>query len=112
MESVEVVVHGDARDTHGIGHVLDGSTQSERASFVEETNRGLLVFTAHVSKSTSDLAFDTFDESIQGSVKGRESHCDHELSLVLEGDIGWLHLVSFDECAPQCLDQGLQHRHH
>ena len=111
MESVEVVVHGDARNTHGIGHVFDGSTKSECTSLVEESNRGLLVFTTHVSKSTSDLAFDTFDQTIQGSMKGWESHADHELTLILERDIGWLHLVTIDEGAPEGLDQRSEHGH-
>lgn len=109
MQSVQVVVHSDPRHGHGISDILDGTTKNEGSSFVEKTNGSLLVLATHLSQATSQLVFDTLDQAIQRTVKCRPANTDDELAAELDGNIGWFHVLTSHECAPECIDQRSQH---
>src|SRR5215207_7343926 len=58
MDRIEVVVHGDPRDTHRVADVLHSPAQGERTPLVEHADRALLVLTAEVRETGAELALD------------------------------------------------------
>ena len=65
MDRVEVVVDGDAADAHGVGDVLDGTPQDERAALVEQPHRALFVLAGQQRQPPTEFGFDGVDESVE-----------------------------------------------
>src|SRR4029079_8296834 len=104
---VEVVVDGDAADTHGIGDVFDGAPQRERAALVEQTNRSLLVLASQRRKRCAELALDSIDQPIERTVQRGHPNRGDDRPLPPQRHVAGLALVGGNQRCTQRLDDRL-----